>query len=359
MSAASIARDESGRVWAAFVQDGRVLVAHSTVDDAVWDAPGQVPGDVAPVGPSDVAALVADDAGGLGLIWSNANDRSIRFVHRDDADPPERWSEPELAFEGLPLADEPISAAAGDDATIFVVVGTAVADEPDAGQSDPSSVILERKTDGTWRSALVARVADHLGQPIALVDRAAAEVYVFATSPRHGGSVQLMRAAIDRLQFPVGRGLTVIEDPSNPEIGYLTSAKGAIDLERGLVVLGFDDKTGSYWHALIGPADGLGSSETPPAPSSASPSLAPPPSAIGPSAVFTDNFDPWPLDGPISNGWELGPAGVAGSLTAAQDASGSGLNAHLQPERPRRGACLQGLHAGGRRHAPGRGPRPT
>ncbi len=39
VSAASIARDDAGRVWAAFVQDGRVLVAHSTVDDAVWDAP--------------------------------------------------------------------------------------------------------------------------------------------------------------------------------------------------------------------------------------------------------------------------------------------------------------------------------
>ena len=334
VSAASIARDESGRVWAAFVQDARVLVAHSTVDDAVWDAAQPVPGDVAAVAPGDVAALVPDGAGGLGLIWSNANDRSIRLVNRDDVDPPERWSAPEAAFEGLPLADEPISAAAGGSGSIFVVVETAVADEPDAGQSDPSSVILARDADGSWRSALVARVEDHLGQPIALVDHAAAEVYVFATSPRHGGSTHLMRAGIDRLQFPVGRGLTVIEDPGNPEIGYLTSAKGAIDLKKGLVVLGFDDETGSYWHALIGPADGAASSPTPSASSDTSPSLAPPPSAIGPSVLFTDNFDPWPLDGPISNGWELGPVGVSGSLTAVQDAAGSGRNAHLQAGGP-------------------------
>ena len=45
---------------------------------------------------------------------------------------------------GLPLADEPISAAAGGDGTIFVAVETAVADAPDAGQSDPGSVILVR-----------------------------------------------------------------------------------------------------------------------------------------------------------------------------------------------------------------------
>ena len=32
VSATSIARDETGRLWAAFAQDGRVLVAHSTVE---------------------------------------------------------------------------------------------------------------------------------------------------------------------------------------------------------------------------------------------------------------------------------------------------------------------------------------
>ena len=334
VEAASIARDGSGRLWAAFVQDGRVLVAHSTVDDAVWDVPRPVPGDATPVGQRDVATLVEDGKGSLGLVWSYASEQTIRYAERDNGDPPEQWRPSEVAFEGLPLADEPISAAAGADGTIFVAVDTAVADAPDAGQSDPASVILERDAGGAWRSSLISRVEDHLGQPITVVDRAASEVYVLATTPRHGGSVQLTRAAADRLQFPVGLGLTVISDASNPEIAYLTSAKQAIDVRDGLVVLGFDDKTGFYWHAVIGPAEATGPSPTPPAPSGASPSLAPPPSAGGASALFTDNFDPWPLDGPISNGWRLGPSGVSGSLIAVQDASGSGRNAQLQPEGP-------------------------
>ncbi len=271
-------------------------------------------------------------SGGLGLIWSNTGDQSIRFAERAATDPPEQWSAAEVALEGLPLADEPISATADGDGTIFVAVETAVADQPDAGRSDPGSVLLVRGTDGTWRSALISRVEDHLGHPIALVDAAAAEVYVFGTSPRHGGSIHLMRAGIDRLQFPVGLGETVIADPGNPEIAYLTSAKGAIDLESGLVVLGFDDQSGFYWHALIRPARGTSPSATPPASSLASPSIAPPP-VIGPSALFTDNFDPLPVDAPIG-GWGLEPAGVAGSLTAAQDASGSGNNARLLPEGP-------------------------
>jgi hypothetical protein len=332
VSAASIARDGSGRLWAAFVQDGHVLVAHSTVDDAVWDVPRPIPGDATPVGPGDVAALVDDGEGSLGLVWSDANEQTIRYAKRDDLDPPEQWRQSEVAFEGLPLADEPISTAAGANGTIFVAVDTAVADEPNAGRSDPGSVILARDADGAWRSALISRVEDHLGKPITLVDRAASEVYVFATTPRHGGSVQLTRAAADRLQFPVGLGLTVIADASNPEIAYLSSTKQAIDVHDGLVVLGFDDQTGFYWHVVIGPAAATGPSATPPAPSGTSPSLAPPPSAGGLSALFTDNFDPWPLDGRISNGWQLEPAEVSGSLTAVQDASGSGRNAHLQPE---------------------------
>jgi hypothetical protein len=333
VSATSLARDATGRLWAAFVQDGRVLVAHSTVDDAVWDGPQQVPGDAALVGEADVATLVEDGTGALGLIWSNTNDQSIRFSERSAPDPPEQWSATEVAFEGLPLGDEPISAATDGAGTIFVAVETAVADRPDAGRSDPGSVMLVRGTDKTWRSALISRVEDHLGQPIALVDPAAAEVYVFATTPRHGGSIHLMRAGIDRLQFPVGLGETVIADPGNPEIGYLTSAKGPIDLEGGLVVLGFDDKSGSYWHAVIGAAGSTAPSVSPPASNLASPSSAPTP-VIGPSALFTDNFDTWPVNGPISGGWQLEPAGVAGSLIAAQDASGSGNNAQLLPEGP-------------------------
>ena len=334
VSAASIARDATGRLWAAFVQDGRVLVAHSTVDDAVWAAPQPVPGDAAPVTAGDVAALVDDGDGGLGLIWSNTNDQSIRFVERAAPDPPEHWSEAEVAFEGLPLGDEPISAATDGDGSIFVAVETAVADQPDAGRSDPGSVMLVRGTDGTWRSALISRVEDHLGQPIALADPAEAEVYVFATTPRHGGSIHLLRAGLDRLQFPVGLGETAIADPGNPEIGYLTSAKGAIDLKGGLVVLGFDDKSGFYWHAVIGAAGGTAPSSSPTASNLASPSSAPPPSVLDPAALFSDNFDAWPVDGPISGGWQLEPAGVAGSLIAVQDASGSGNNAQLLPEGP-------------------------
>jgi len=50
--------------------------------------------------------------------------------------------------------------------------------------------------------------------------------------------------------------------------------------------------------------------------------------------MFTDNFDPWPPDGPISNGWAIAPADARGTLTAVADGSNPGLNARLQATGP-------------------------
>ena len=331
VTAVSVARDGSDRLWAAFVQEGRLSVAHSLDDEAVWSPPGS-PGDIAgTLGGGDVAALVADGSGRLGLVWTDAPRQAVMFVGRADGDAPDRWSAPETAFEGLPLADESISAAAGGDGTVIVAVETAVPDDPTAGGSDPASVMLARDPAGAWRSALIGRVDDHLGEPIALFDRSAGEVYVFAASPRHGGTIYLKRAGIDRLEFVAGRGVTVIADPSAPDIAFLTSTKQPIDLEAGFVVLGFDEQTGFYWHAVIGPAGGTATPSASPSSATGSPGAVPSPPAPRRVPLFTDNFDPWPVEGPIGNGWEVGPADAPGTLTAVADGSGPGRHAYLLP----------------------------
>lgn len=332
VGAASIARDSTGRLWSTFVQDGAVLVAHSNDDEAVWSAPAPIPGSTA-VGEKDVAALVADGTGRVALAWSDSIGRAIRFVNRDDRDVPERWFPPEVAFEGLPLAEEPISLTTDGNGSIVVALETAVADGVAAGPNDPAAIVLLRSPDGGWREALFARIGDRLGRPIALVDATSDSVYVFASSPRRGGSIHLKRSSMDRLEFPAGRGVTIIDDPSQPDVAYLTSAKGPIELADRFVLLGFDDGTGFYWHAIVGPPPGAGPSGSPaPTPTaSGGPSASPSPTVAGRTALFTDTFDPWPLGGPIGNGWELGPTGAVGSVTAAADPSGSGRIAVLKP----------------------------
>ena len=331
VTAASLARDGTGRLWAAFIQEGGVLVAHSIDNDAVW-APPEPVADATPVGDRDVAGIVADGASGVSLVWSDTPTRSIRATSRSDDDAPERWSPAEALFDGLPLADEPLGLASDAAGSLFVTIETAVADDPAADDGAPAIVLLVRDAAGAWRQSLVARVGDRLGLPFTVIDPGAAEAYVLASSPRHGGSVHLKRSAIGRLEFPAGRGLTLIADSTIPDIAYLSSTKQPIDLESGFVVQGLDEEAGVYWHAVIRPPDGM-AVPTPSASAgpgrSGSPSAPPPP--VGPMPVFTDDFEPWPLNGPIGNGWRIRPADAVGTLVVVADAPNGNRSAQLVP----------------------------
>jgi hypothetical protein len=331
VTAASLARDGTGRLWAAFIQEGGVLVANSLDDDAVWAPPEPVAG-ATPVGDRDVAGIVADGDSGVWLVWSDTPTRSIRATSRADDDAPERWSPAEVLFDGLPLADEPLGLATDGAGSLFVTVETAVADDPAADEGDPAIVLLVRDAAGAWRQTLVARVGDRLGLPFTVVDPGAAEAYVLASSPRHGGSVHLKRSAIGRLEFPAGRGLTLIADSTLPDIAYLSSTKQPIDLESGFVVQGLDEETGIYWHAVIGPPDGsAGPTPSASARPGGSGSPSAPPSAPGPLPVFADDFEPWPLNGPIGNGWRIRPADAVGTLVVVADAPDGNRSAQLVP----------------------------
>jgi len=344
LTSISIARDSTGRLWAAFVRDTEVQLAHSTVDDAVWSAPERLPIQSGPIGPDDLAALVSLDSGRLGIVWTDRTKQTISFASRADADAPERWSVPETALDGVPLSDDAISVAAAPGGRVAVAVETAVADAPNPGVGSAQTVTLVRDGDGTWRRTLLSRVQDHLGTPTVLVDATTGRLHVFASSPRHGGAIYLKSTDIERLEFPVGRGTLVLSDASNPTIAVPTSTKGPVDLAADFVVLAFDRGTGTYWHAVVGPSDvAAGPSQSPstsqssgpsqsPGPSqSAAPSPSAPPTAVpAPALYINDNFDPWPLNQPIRNGWEMRSGDPPNALNAAADATGTGRHARLR-----------------------------
>lgn len=310
VTAATIARDGSGRLWAAFVQEGRVLVAHATTDDAIWAPPVILPGS-GPVGDEDLAAVLATGDGRVAVVWSDTPASAVRAVLRDDDDAFERWGEPEVASADLPLARRSISAAAAE-GTIAVGIQTEIGAQP--GTSDPDSVVAIRDPEGPWRSALTSRVSDRLGTPVVVLDPAGGYVYAFLTSPRRAGQVYLKRSPLDRLDFPAGRGLLVIDDPSSPpEIESISSAKSPLALADTFVITGLDESSGIPWHALVGPpqsSPGPSSSPATPAPSS-----APSPTQEA-RLLVEDDFAPWPEGTTIGSGWELGPADAEGTLVA-------------------------------------------
>jgi hypothetical protein len=326
LTGVSIARDSTDRLWAAFVREGEVRVAHSTTDEAVWSRPERLPSQDGTVGPDDVAALVATDDGRLGIVWADSAAQTVWFAGRADTDPPERWFPAEAALDGLPLSDNAISMAAAPGGRLAVGVQTAVADQTAPGLAAAQSLVLVRDADGTWRRTVLSRVEDHLGPPTLVVDGASGRVHAFGASPRRGGAIRLKSTEIERLEFPAGRGTLVISDPSDPKIEIPTSTKQAVDLEAGLVVLGFDADTGTYWHAVLGPIEPAG-----PSPSAAT---SPSPSASGETApvratYIHDTFDPWPGGEPIGNGWEMRDGDPPDALTAVDDASGDGRHARL------------------------------
>ncbi len=310
VTAATIARDGTGRLWAAFVQEGKVLVAHTTTDDAIWSAPAELPGS-GPVGDDDLAAVLSTGDGRVAIVWSDTPAGTVRAALRSDDDPLERWGEPEVAFADLPLAPRPISAAAAE-GTIAVGIQAAIAAQP--GTSDPDSLVAIRDPDGAWRTALTSRVGDRLGTPVVALDPAGGYVYALLTSPRRAGQVYLKRSTLDRLEFPAGRGLLVIDDPSSPpEIESISTAKSPLALADTFVIAGLDEASGIPWHALIGPP------ESTPRPS-ASPGTPAPSSEPSPTdaarILVQDDFAPWPEGATIGNGWELGPADAEGTLVA-------------------------------------------
>ena len=341
--AVTIARDSAGRLWAAVIIEGRLLLASSTTDEAIWSAPTPFAEADDTLDEEDAAGLVAVGESAMGLVWSDRDDSSIRFsVHEDSAEP-DHWSEPEVAFEGLSLAEQPLSVTAGPDATTWVAAETAVAEDPNAEGSEPGAVVLVRGADGTWSSTLVAVVEDRVGVPITRLVPDQGRAGRVGRDPRPGGAVHLKQATFGRLEFEAGRGLPLIADPRDPDLAFVTSTKQPVSLADGFVVLAFDEETGTYSHAIVSaqgsasppPSPGASGQSPSPAGPSGSPSRLPTPGAR--TLIVNDDFDPYPPGSSIGT-WLLRPAEATGGLVAVAAQGGAAARLTATSAEPIR-AC--------------------
>lgn len=301
-----VARDSTGVLWVAYMQDAQVYVNHSTDNDAVWARPVALPWPESLASPDDIASLVAFGRGRIGVLWTNQRIGSILLTSRGDGDPDDAWTEPEVALQGRDLADDHLDAKVTADGTLLVAVKTSL-DEPDTPNPEsPLTVLLERRVDGTWSSHQFGRVRDHHTQPLILVDDRAGIVYMFATSPVVGGTVYVKWSPLGEIEFPAGLGEPFIVGEGGASIADPTSTKDPVDAAEGFVVLAFDKTNGRYVHATVG-----GATE---------PAASPWPSdGTIPSTVYlSDTFEPWAVGAAPGNGWELRDP-LEGTLTIATD----------------------------------------
>ncbi len=319
----SFARDSTGRLWIAFVEETKIVLVHSLDSDFLWSPPIALPGEAA-VGPRDSAVLLPYGTGQLGIAWSSVAGSIVRFATRADSSDPAIWSQPETVSEGVTLQDGPISVAAQPDGG--VVVGIAGDTRASVGGSLTSAriVVARRDAAGGWSSAVAGRVEDrHDGVAVA-VDPTNSEIDLLMMRNANDGTSWVMkRSTTGRLEFDAGPGLAVTAGtPTGAELSAPHLAKGPADPATGVLVVGFDPASHRYLHAIVQAAD-IAAGSPPPTPS------GPPPAAAAlPLLLVDDTFEPYALGTKTPEGWTVSNGALDTNITVAS-APGRGRVLHL------------------------------
>ncbi len=313
-----IERADDGRLWVAYIQDGRLLVSHTLDDDHRW---------IRPYRPVVAGAEVATDQVGMVasrgevvLLWSNQNDQAIYATSHADGAADDEWAEPATILQGLRLADNHVNIKGLPDGRLFAAIKTSLDTVP-GNQPGWDQILLLDRVDGRWSSTQVGQIRDKHTRPIVVLDTSHGEALVFATAPVGGGAIYMKRAPFDDLRFNTGEGVPVIETTPDASINDATSTKQSVDASTGLVVLASDDSTGRYVHlaaSLGGPPPGVPSG-TPPDGPAAAPATP---------VVLLD----LPMDGPAASDpvdamWRMAPSRADGTLAYVPHDTGLAVRA--------------------------------
>jgi hypothetical protein len=249
-SAATIAKDTTGRLWIGYATSIRVVVAYSD-DGLTWSANIALSVRVAS-GPSEMAALVSYDDR-VGILWSDQLTGSFEFASHRDGDDPALWTR-EQALAGQGLADDHVSirrvdGEAGD--TLVAAIKTSQGDVTEALDA-PLIEVLVRTPDGRWTSVPVSTVGDGLNDPVLTVDPGTRTLHLFASRQ---GSIVTKQASLDDLRFPTGIGSVFLTGAAGGVFNPTTS-KDPVDPSSGLVVLASDITSHGYRHAEAPIGDG-------------------------------------------------------------------------------------------------------
>ncbi|RYV50772.1 fibronectin type III domain-containing protein [Pengzhenrongella frigida] len=247
---ASIARDSVGRLWVTWTSLSRVWVSHTTTSDLDWTVPVRVPVPDSSVAADDISALVAF-GGKIGIMWSDQVSLAFRFAVHEDSQPDTVWTM-ETPLSGPGLADDHINlkSLVDDGGRIYAAVKTSLNDTGEVG-SEPSIMVLSRAADGTWASAVAARVSDDMTRPQLVIDATNRELYLLMTSPTNGGGdVYYKHTAMSNIAFAPGSGNLFVSWPG-VRVNNVATAKNPVTAATGLVAVATDDTNFRYYHSEL------------------------------------------------------------------------------------------------------------
>ena len=313
-SPAVIALDSKGTAWVAYAADGKVWITHSLEAPTMWSAPVAFTAQEAAVDATDVASIVAFGPGRIGVAWTNQRS-GIYFASREDTTPADQWStvesvlpgaqpDPQLNLTTYPLADGTTAVAAAVSTTN---------DQAAAGRTlDALTLVATRDANGDWRTAVAGLVRDHHTRPIVLVDPTNRTIAIAATSPGSGGAIYYKRASLDQIEFDTGIGVPLIASEQQTTIDNVTSAKGGLTPESGVLVLAHDRTSALYLHGVV-PLGGAAPTANPA--DASRPKLPTPPPKGTTTTLIHDTFEPSPIGATVPAAWYTRPEDPKGRMS--------------------------------------------
>ena len=313
-SPAVIALDSKGTAWVAYAADGKVWITHSLASPTSWSVPVAFTAQEAAVDATDVASIVAFGPGRIGVAWTNQRS-GVFFASHDDTTPDDQWSTVESILPGpepdklLNLTTYPLA----DGTTEVAAAVSTTNDQSAAGRTlDALTLVATRDASGDWRTAVSGLVRDRHTRPIILVDATNRTIAVAATSPGGGGAIYYKRASLDQIEFDTGIGTPLVASTTQTTIDNVTSAKGPLTAESGLLVLAHDRTSGMYLHGVVDLGGGAPTVD----PGDASRSKLPTPPPKGTTTILMhDTFEPYPVGRTVPAAWYTRPEDPKGRMS--------------------------------------------
>jgi hypothetical protein len=261
----------SGQLWVTYIENGKLMVNHSTANDSTWATPFVLPvGGAANLSSDDIASIITFDRGTagakVGLLWSNQNDKKMYFATHIDRAPATAWAgfSVYIPTSGSPAAaDDHINIKLQSDGVgVYAVTKTS-----NEGAAQPQIVLLSCRARcivaRNWQATPVYTVSEAHTRAILLLDTSNRKVNIFSATPETGGSIHRAIFNMDTLtSASVAESKTVfIQHTSDRRLNNPTSTKQPVNRTTGLVILASDQDTHRYLHnydALIStPSSGL------------------------------------------------------------------------------------------------------
>jgi hypothetical protein len=290
MEAIVIDKDSTGALWATWTHGNQVYVNTGNSTNGAWGTPFVIPASTA-VDPDDISSVVSFK-GNIGVMWSNQVDQAMYFSQHGDGEPAANWASPRKVVDGNKLADDHINLKSLQEINgqIFATVKTSLGDIPGGDQSAPLIQLLKRDAAGTWSATTISTVKDDQTRPIVMLNPSQDKLYVFATTPVGGGTVESGTAetaifykttSMSSPSFGPGPGTPFIQTDGDLHINDATSTKQTVTAGSGVVVLASDNVSGFYMHGVIAP----GAAPPPPPPGTTNPGGTTSPGGSGTTPV--------------------------------------------------------------------------